>query len=61
MSGTYKTKTKLPCQCGHNRWKTKGDAIDALITEYKCRNCGEIRQVTRKQWLEEPAETTNEK
>jgi len=47
MSGTYKTKEKLPCECRHNRWKTKGDRSNSMQTEYECRKCGKIRRITR--------------
>ena len=53
MSGTLKTKIKPKCSCLHNRWKTVGDRHDAMITEYKCRKCGDIRQVTRMQVMDE--------
>ncbi len=51
MSGSL--KTKIPCGCGHNRWKTKGDVPCALITEYGCRKCGFIRRVSKKMVVEE--------
>ena len=53
MSGTLKTKIKPSCSCGHNRWKTIGDRHNAMITEYKCRKCGHIRQITRAQALDD--------
>ena len=53
MTGTYKTKSVRPCKCGHNRWRTVGDVFDALITKYKCRKCGAIRNVTRVQVFNE--------
>jgi len=53
MTGTFKTKLKVPCKCGHNRWKTVGDVPEAMITKYQCRKCGIIRNVTKIQVEEE--------
>lgn len=53
MSGTFHTINKSPCKCGHNRWKTKGDREEILVTEYQCRKCGFIRQISRKEVYDE--------
>ncbi|MFA6100373.1 MAG: hypothetical protein WC750_05930 [Patescibacteria group bacterium] len=53
MSGSFHTNTNKPCDCGHNRWKTLGDAGIMLVTKYQCRHCGAIRNVTRVQALKE--------
>lgn len=53
MSGTLKTKIKLPCECGHNRFKTKGDVDYRIITKYQCRKCGFVREISRMQVINE--------
>lgn len=49
MSATNKTKTKSPCLCGHNRWKTKGDVDYKMSSIYECRKCRRTREITRKE------------
>ena len=53
MSGTYKTRSTTPCECGHNRWKTLGDTGIEYSTKYQCRKCGAIRKVTKRDVEEE--------
>ena len=53
MSGTYKTKTKKPCGCGANRWKTVKTIDDGKVSQYGCRKCGGLRNVTKVQAVEE--------
>lgn len=48
----YKSKTKRPCSCGANKWKTKRTVLEGDITKYECRFCGSIRNVTRKEVIE---------
>lgn len=48
----FKTKIKRPCGCGANRWKTKGTVPTGDITKYQCRVCGGIRNVTRKEVID---------
>ena len=49
MSGTLKSVVKRPCKCGHNRWRTVGNEDYVDITKYACRACGAVRNVKRKE------------
>ncbi len=53
MSRKNKSLEKLPCECGHNRWKTKGNRDYAKYTDYECRKCHTIRRITKEQTLNE--------
>ena len=45
MSCKNKTKEKLQCECGHNRWKTKGDYDYGKKSYYECRKCEIVRVI----------------
>jgi hypothetical protein len=46
MSNTIKSKEVLPCACGHNRWKTRGNSYTKPVSLYECRKCGQLREVS---------------